>query len=126
MERKKRKQRSIYKFTNVSGTYFTLEINVHEGVSRFVVKRVVEENIPGRVLCFFSLLLVYVVITHLGIIDGWYCSPVFGLGMLGLLNTTSKILEGDEGKVFIASVCQLYSVYRKPFGGREFRTANRY
>lgn len=95
-ERKKKKDRSIYRFTNVSGAPLVLETDCRETVSRFTVKRSTNGSVLKRALFFFSLLVLCLVAVSLGLVDGWYGTPIFVFGVAGLLSTISKVVQGEE------------------------------
>lgn len=95
-ERKKKKTHSTHKFMNVSGAPFTLEVNCHESVLQFVVKRINDESVGRRVVFFVSLLMFYIIIARLGLVDGWYCSPLFALSVIGLFGAINKVVQGKK------------------------------
>lgn len=97
-ERKKKKTHSIYSFTNLNGALLTLEVYSCANVSRFIIKKVAHEHDLARVLCFLLLLLFYGAIVYLNIFDGWYCSPILVFGLIGLLGTIRKVVEGKKIK----------------------------
>lgn len=92
---KKKEASSVWKFSNVSGEPLVLETRSLDSTSCFVVERVTDENVLQRTLCFVSLLILYVVLVRLGLVDGWYCFPVFGFGIVGLLGTVNKVVQGE-------------------------------
>lgn len=95
-ERKKKKDCSIYKFTNVSGAPLLLETDCRETVSRFIVKKITDGSVVKRVLVFFSLLVLYLIAVSLGLLNGWYGTPIFVLGVAGLFSTISRVVEGEK------------------------------
>lgn len=95
--RKKKIYYSVYPFTNVSGAPLTLEAYIDENTSSFVVKKArTHENVSKRVVCFILLLMFYVMTVRWGFIDGWYCCPVFILGVIGLLEAISRVVQGRK------------------------------
>lgn len=95
-QRKKKIYYAVYPFTNVSGAPLTLEAYSHENTSSFVVKKVAHENISRRVVCFLSLLVIYVVGVRLGFIGGWCSCLVLIVGVIGLLETMSRVVQGKN------------------------------
>lgn len=94
-ERKKRKYRELYAFTNVSGAPFTLDTYFCENTACFVVKKVTDKNVSTRMVCFLLLLVFYVVAVNLGLVNGWYTCPVFVIGVVGLWDTISTVKQGN-------------------------------